>query len=66
MICKCPACGNPLRECHQTKDRVTTVFLYCAVGRCHSQAANDGAYGDTLTEAFDRLDKAVEQEEVEA
>lgn len=62
----CPACGQLLdlmldyRE--EGGDREWKFFLYCQHGPCHCQASNDGAGGDTIPEALEKLRKKIEHE----
>lgn len=56
---RCPVCDSPL-----TVERVKLdeFQLFCAVGRCPSEAANDGATGETEMEAFKALCKKIDAE----
>lgn len=59
---KCPSC-----ECLLALDilgETGAFFIYCDVGRCPSEAANQGKEGMTETEAFAKLESAIEAEQV--
>lgn len=55
----CPMCHNPLDVIHTPHG----VILYCAIGRCASQAANDGASGETEVKAHIALRDLIESEQ---
>ena len=50
---KCPECGK-LLTVQRTEN---AVAVYCANGKCHSYAMNDGAEGKTEAEAYASLCK---------
>lgn len=54
----CPSCNRSLRIDQQTP-RFT---LYCAWGDCGSYASNDGASGDTESDALENLKAMVDEE----
>lgn len=59
----CPACNNPLRHSVEVGEGgASEHVVYCGVGRCPSDAANDGARGKTLDEAMEKLTKAINNE----
>lgn len=60
-IHRCPVCGGHLRFIYERASE-RRVFMYCSIGRCHSEAANEGAWGLTEREAYDALRKAVDAE----
>lgn len=63
----CPACGKPLAmgkgggkgSGYESRG----VVLWCANGSCYSTACNDGAEGETLKEAHQKLFNEYEQEQ---
>lgn len=60
----CPSCGNKLAVSFKSSPGVTPHYeVWCPVGRCPSEAANQGAQGRTEQEAFAALEKAIEAEE---
>lgn len=60
----CPGCQQPLNvEPAQTfAPGVVHVSLWCGCGPCPSEAANQGAVGETEAQALNRLRIAVENE----
>jgi hypothetical protein len=59
----CPACKNPMVHSIEIKPGgAHDHFVYCAVGRCPSTAANNGAHGATLDEAIGKLENAIDEE----
>ena len=56
----CPACRNPLTI---ESDGMNRFVAYCAVGRCPSYLANDGAIGDTPEGAAAALLKKLKAEQ---
>lgn len=58
----CPVCKQFL-SVSQNEDNY--YFMFCGYGPCKSYAANDGSDGATHIEAYQKLCKAIEQEEIE-
>lgn len=59
----CPACRNRLASrIKLLGDGVSEVEVWCQVGRCPSEAANNGATGKTEALAFSELERLVEEE----
>lgn len=54
---KCPACQEPLLA-----TAGTPWLLWCPSGPCPSTEANNGAYGETIGEAFDVLADKIDAE----
>lgn len=57
----CPACGHQLRTGYLPRG---LIVVWCAMGRCPSVAANEGAWASSLREATERLEYNIEGEEV--
>lgn len=58
----CPACKRFL---YVSENEDGTVYeMFCDYGPCKSSAANEGADGKTHLEAYQKLCKAIEQEEI--
>lgn len=60
---RCPVCGQPLAIERSGSPVAAHCALYCAYGPCLSQAANDGAWGESVQEAYKRLCELCEKEE---
>lgn len=58
----CPACRNALTLAAGGFKK--PFFVYCAVGRCQSLAANEGEMAETEADAFAKLEKACEYEQI--
>lgn len=59
----CPACKQFLSVIHGEDDM--SYVIWCGYGPCKSDVANNGAAGITHLEAYKKLCKAIEQEEIE-
>lgn len=57
---KCPSCHHPLKK---TGGHHSTAHVWCGwVLSCKSQAACDGADGETFEQAYERLKENVDKE----
>lgn len=62
----CPSCGCELKTQELLWRRaMPSLEVWCAIGSCPSKAANTGAEGATIAEAYERLCDLVEKEQCE-
>lgn len=65
MTLKCPSCGSELKNEPCRIPPADVIRLWCSIGRCPSEAANNGATGATIEEALSKLRDAVDEEEMQ-